>query len=216
MRVETLALVSGPAPGPSSADRDAPGFLGVAKSFDEGQAIFCEGDRAGLAYMVIAGAVRTQRLLADGRRQISAFHFPGDIFGLEFEQERRAGAEALGPSVLVAARGDGSPWAKDQAARFLRQALCELQRAQDHVLTLGRRSANERLASFLLDLSGRLGEPTELALPMCRRDIADFLGLTIETVSRTFAQLQAHGLIALHGSRRVRLLDRRGLTALCG
>src|SRR5581483_3699779 len=104
-------------------------------------------------------------------------------------------------------------------ADLWRLALRDLQRSQDHVLTLGRRSASERLASFLIDLADRLDGPgpgrAEFDLPMSRQDIADYLGLTIETVSRTLTQLQADGLVRLCGVRRVRLPRPAALAELC-
>jgi CRP-like cAMP-binding protein len=90
-----------------------------------------------------------------------------------------------------------------------------LRRSEDHVLTLGRRSAAERVASFLLDLAERLGGRDEIALPMSRQDIADYLGLTIETVSRTLTQLQTRGFIRAEGCRQLRLQRRATLSELC-
>ena len=159
--------------------------------------------------------MRSFRLLSDGRRQITHFFLPGDIFGVEFGCERRAGAEALCDTVVIVARRSAIASDADQSMRLWRLTVGELQRREDHVLTLGRRSATERLASFLIDLADRLGADDEFELPMSRQDIADYLGLTIETVSRTLTQLQAQRLVGLQGCRRVRFVDREALEELC-
>ena len=188
-------------------------LVGVARSFHPGQAIYSEGDGAEHLYKVISGAVRVFRMLADGRRQITAFHLAGDIFGIEPDGVRLTTAEAVGPAtIVVARRGVADP---EQDRRYWRKALLELRRTQDHVLTLGRRSAVEKVASFLMDVAGRLGGCLGFELPMSRQDIADFLGLTIETVSRTFTQLQTRGLISLAGCRHVDLVRPAALVALC-
>jgi CRP/FNR family nitrogen fixation transcriptional regulator len=184
----------------------------LTKSFGRDQAIYSEGDAADLVYKVISGAVRTFRVLADGRRQISDFFLPGDVFGVELDAERRSGAEAICESVLLVAR---RLVAEEQGQSVWRHALRQLRRSQDQALTLGRRSASERVASFLLDLAQRLGDGDELELPMSRQDMADYLGLTIETVSRTVTQMQGSGLIGLAGCRHVRLTRPGALAALC-
>jgi CRP-like cAMP-binding protein len=195
-------------------NRDDFRLIGVTKHFDRDQEIFSEGDRADLVYKVVSGAVRSCRVLADGRRQICDFYLPGDVFGVEFEPSRRATAEALVDTVLIVARRSVVVEEPGQGEALWRHALRDLQRSQDHVLTLGRRSATERLASFLLDLTERLGEG-ELDLPMSRQDIADYLGLTIETVSRTLTQLQIQGFIQLQGCRHIRLARQAALAELC-
>jgi CRP-like cAMP-binding protein len=196
-------------------NRDDFRLIGVTKHFDRDQEIFSEGDRADLIYKVVSGAVRSCRVLADGRRQICDFYLPGDVFGVEFEPSRRATTEALVDTVLIVARRSVVVEEPGQGEALWRHALRDLQRSQDHVLTLGRRSATERLASFLLDLTERLGDLPELELPMSRQDIADYLGLTIETVSRTLTQLQVQGFIQLQGCRRIRLARQAALAGLC-
>jgi CRP/FNR family nitrogen fixation transcriptional regulator len=190
-------------------------LIGVAKTFAHDAEIFAQGDGCDFVFKVVSGAVRAFRLLADGRRQIIDFYLPGDVFGVEFNAERLAGAEALSDSVIVVARRSALGTDGENGARLWRHAIDELRRSQDHVLTLGRRSAAERVASFLIDLAGRLGASDDLELPMSRQDIADYLGLTIETVSRTLTQLQSHRLIDLHSCRKVRLSDRPALEDLC-
>jgi len=200
---------------PHAGDHDELGLIGVARSFSRDQQIYGEGESAEFVYKVVSGAVRAVRGLADGRRQIETFYLPGDVFGVEPGATRRSAAEALAGATLIVARRSALAGDADQAAMLWRHALRELQRSQDHVLTLGRRSAGERLASFLLDLAERMDTPLDLELPMSRQDIADYLGLTIETVSRTMTQLQGQGLIALSGCRRVRLVRPTTLADLC-
>jgi CRP-like cAMP-binding protein len=188
-------------------------FLGIARGYCRDQRIFAEGDSTDMVYKVVSGAVRIVRLLADGRRQVTGFHFPGDVFGVDLRSARCEAAEAVGEAVVNAARRSSLTAAPGEA--LWRHAMGELQRSQDHVLTLGRRSAAERVASFLLDLAERLDGGDALALPMSRQDIADYLGLTIETVSRTLTQLQANGLVRVTGCRQVRLLRPAALAGLC-
>jgi CRP/FNR family nitrogen fixation transcriptional regulator len=190
-------------------------LIGVAHSFGRDQQIFGEGEKATYVYKVISGAVRSLRLLADGRRQITDFYLPGDVFGVELDTEHAGSAEAVGETVLIVARRSVFAADADFAERLWRHALAELGRSLDHVLTLGRRSAAERVASFLIDLAARLHTHGELTLPMTRQDIADYLGLTIETVSRSLSQLQAEGLIQTGGGRQVRFMRPSALAELC-
>ncbi|MET7242338.1 helix-turn-helix domain-containing protein [Methylobacterium sp. EM32] len=194
---------------PSLWARDAAG-AGSRRRVAAEEEIYAEGDRAVHFYKVMSGAVRTYRLLSDGRRQIDGFHLPGDIFGLEAGDERRAGADAVADTTLLAFRhgdrdalaGEAGALAREVVAAMLRA----LERAQDHMLLLGRKSARERVASFLLGLAGRAGSDGTVALPMSRADIADHLGLTIESVSRTFTGLERDGVIALSAQRRAVVL----------
>ena len=192
---------------------------GTGRRFEAEEEIYAEGDRAAHFYKVVSGAVRTYRLLSDGRRQIDGFHLPGDIFGLEAGAERRTGADALTDTTLAAFRrgdrealtGGAGALAQEVVAAMLRA----LERAQDHMMLLGRKSARERVASFLLGLAERAGTDGGIALPMSRTDIADHLGLTIESVSRTLTQLERDGVIALPAHRRTVLLrDKAALRRL--
>lgn len=192
-------------------------LVGLTRGFARGREIFGEGERADHVYSVISGAVRSFRVLSDGRRQVLDFYLPGDIFGIEPGPDHGVGAEAVNDVILLVARrslaaddGDGA-----MTRRLLRLAVDDLRRSRDHVLTLGCRTACERVASFLNDLAVRLGNRRSLDLPMSRQDIADYLGLTIETVSRTFSLFQTAGLIRLHGRRSVELCRPGALTDLC-
>lgn len=197
----------------AAADIDEVRLIGATRTFGPGEPIYDEGDAADCVYKVVSGAVRCLRLLADGRRQITEFYLPGDVFGVELGTTRHSATEALGETVLLVARR--STLTDDQGERLWRLSLRDLHRAQEHVLTLGRRSASERIARLLVELSERLDARRELELPMSRLDMADYLGLTIETVSRTLTQLQAEGMIGLSGRRGVRLARLAALAELC-
>lgn len=192
---------------------------GPTLSFGRDEEVFGEGERADSVYRVVSGAVRTFRILADGRRQICEFHLAGDTFGFEPSAVHRVSAEALGPTRLVAVRRgtllDNADTAPEFARLLWRAAVADLQRSQEHAFRLGHRSAAERVASFLLEIARRQGDVDAFDLPMSRQDIADYLGLTIETVSRSFTQLQGLELIAVRSCRHVRLLDRAALVEMC-
>ena len=191
---------------------------GLHLSHGRDETIFHQDQSADRVFQLISGSLRTCRILRDGRRQIEAFHFPGDVFGLESGPTYRASAETLSETLvrampraaldaLAAERGD-------VARRLLELTTDSLRRSQDHALTLGRRAACERVAALLLDLAERTGAQALLDVPMTRQDMADYLGLTIETVSRTLTQFQHDGLIALPAARKVLLRDRAALEAM--
>jgi len=179
--------------------------------------IFGEDEPAEYLYQVVSGAVRTYRTLDDGRRQICGFHLPGDIFGVEAGEMHSASAEALSDSqVLVVRRSSLMARAeheKDLARQLWTLTVRELQRVQEHSLVLIK-SAEERVAGFLLEMAKRSSRDATIELPMSRQDIADYLGLTIETISRTFTQFVQSGVIALETSRRIRFCKRAVLNQL--
>lgn len=192
-------------------------LLGATLHVSRDQEVFGEGEPADQVYKVVRGAVRGFRVLSDGRRQICDFYLPGDVFGIEPSGEHRTTAEALTDTVLVVARRSalGDEADATAARRLLHHFMAALQRSQDHAVTLGRRSAGERVANFLVDMAERIGGDDLLELPMSRQDIADYLGLTIETVSRTLTQFQVSGLIKLAGCRSVHIRRPRALADLC-
>jgi CRP/FNR family nitrogen fixation transcriptional regulator len=184
-------------------------------SFAPDETIFREGGEARWMYKLVDGLVRGCRFHADGRRQIEAFHKPGDVFGFEPGLEYGLSAEAVTAcTVLRLARPD---LARDPhaAVRLCGYAMRALADAQAHARLLGRGSAGQRLAGFLLDLQAEPGQEL-MELPMTRQDIADYLGLTIETISRTLGQFVRQGMLHLITARKLRILDREGLAALCG
>jgi CRP/FNR family nitrogen fixation transcriptional regulator len=179
------------------------------RTFEAGAQIFAQGDAPGRLYQVVTGTVLVSRLLEDGRRQVVAFHLPGEVFGLEARDRHHFTAEAVGMTCVES-------WLPDAASgsALLALALDSLSRVQSHLLILGGQSATGRVAGFLLDIAARQGTPDLADLSMTRTDIADYLGVTMETVSRELARLKAMGLIAIERARRVTLRDRRSLHAL--
>jgi CRP/FNR family nitrogen fixation transcriptional regulator len=180
---------------------------GVRMHFGRNEEIFGEGEEAEYIYRVVSGAVRTMRFTADGRRQILGFHLPGDIFGLEMGGQHTLSAEAVANSDVVMVRRsclDKAAAENPSATRALLTLTSEqLSDARAHALVLGRKGAGERVAAFLIDLAERFVSKQELDLPMSRADIADYLGLTIETVSRAFSEFERERAIALPSSRHV-------------
>ncbi|MBV8791995.1 MAG: helix-turn-helix domain-containing protein [Pseudolabrys sp.] len=192
-------------------------MIGAVMSFGRNEEIYGEGEAAEYLYKVKAGCVRTYKVLSDGRRQVGAFYLPGDVFGIEAAEEHGFSAEAILPSTVVVikrsvvnsrASGDSS-----LASQLLELTIKELQRAQCHILLLIK-SAQERVAGFLLEMANRERNRTEIELPMSRQDIADYLGLTIETVSRTLTQLENAAAIALPTSRRILVRNHSALARL--
>ena len=182
------------------------------------QMIFNEGDPAAHLFNVIEGAVKIYKLLPDGRRQITGFLFPGDFLGIALHDRYTYSAEAV-----TAVRLCRFPRAKFEKLlqefpklenRLLQTASNELAAAQDQMVLLGRKSAAEKVATFLLRLSDRKGGEQTIDLPMGRSDIADHLGLTTETVSRTLTKLKSTRLIRILVGGKLELLDRDALTDL--
>lgn len=192
-------------------------MIGVRMHFAAGEEIYAQEEEADMVYRVISGAVRTTRLLSDGRRQIGDFYYPGDLFGLESGEEHRFSAEALNTAtILVIKRSALSHYGEDGARieRALWAATAqELRRTQEHLQLLGCKSACEKVAAFLLDVADRhKGEVVPLS--MGRQDMADYLGITIETVCRMLRQLQDAAIVEFTGSRRFRLRHRAALARL--
>ena len=188
-------------------------MMGALMPFARDAEIYGESEPADYLYKVVSGAVRTYKVLNDGRRQISSFYLPDEIFGLEVGGEHTFSAEAVADSkILVIRRSAVVALAgrdKEVARQLWRMTATELQRAHDHIMLLIK-TAQERVAGFLLEMAGRSPDASEVDLPMSRQDIADYLGLTIETVSRMVTQLEKSGAIALATSRRI-ILRKRGV-----
>jgi CRP/FNR family nitrogen fixation transcriptional regulator len=188
--------------------------------YKKGVEIYGEKEPADYVYQVVSGAVRTYKLLSDGRRQIGAFHLVGDVFGLENGDAHRFTAEAVVDTALRLATRHNLENMAGRDARLANNLLnlttSNLQHAEDHMLLLGRKTALERVAAFLLEMDRRLAAADILALPMCRRDIADYLGLTLETVSRSLSNLHGRGILGFLGpsQRQIVLLDRQRLASL--
>lgn len=190
--------------------------LGTPMSFSRNEEVYGQDDEAQRFYRVISGVVRTSRVTADGRRQVADFYYPGDVFGLDPGPLHRFAAEALTDcQVQIVRRSAVRAFAGDAEVdrAILEETRRELERLQDHVMLLGRKGAVERVAGFLIGLAqGRRGAPVDL--PMGRQDMADYLGLTIETVSRTLTQLQGEAVLKFASTRRFLVSDWGELEAL--
>jgi CRP-like cAMP-binding protein len=189
--------------------------MGAAMSFPRDAEIYSENSPADYLYRVISGTVRTYKALSDGRRQIGAFYMPGDIFGVETGEAHAFSAEAITDAELLVIKRSAvvalAARDHDIARQLWRLTTRELEHVQGHVLLLTQ-SAQERVVGFLLAMADRVPASDEVELPMSRRDIADYLGLTIETVSRMLTQLERAAAIALPTSRRVVLRSRSALS----
>jgi CRP/FNR family transcriptional regulator, nitrogen fixation regulation protein len=194
-------------------------LMGAMMSYPRNSEIFGENEPADYIYKVISGSVRTYKILSDGRRQIGGFYLPGDIFGLQFAEEHSFSAEAITDAkVLVVKRSALTALAGRDAAvgrDLFALTGSELRRVQDRVLLLIK-SAQERVASFLVEMADRAAAGNIVELPMSRQDIADYLGLTIETVSRTLTGLESAAAIEVPTSRRIVLRNRSALNRLNG
>jgi CRP-like cAMP-binding protein len=193
--------------------------MGAAMSYPRNAEIYGESESAEYLYKVVSGAVRTYKVLNDGRRQIGGFYLPGDLFGLEFGEEHTFSAETVTEAkVLVIKRSALVALAArdhEVAHQLFTLTGRELHRVQEHMLMLIK-SAQERIAGFLLEMADRATVGTAIELPMSRQDIADYLGLTIETVSRTLTSLEGSAAIELPSSRRIVLRNRSALSRLNG
>ena len=181
--------------------------------------IFFSGDRADRSFEVVQGAVSAYVQLRDGRRQIVDFFFPGDTFGLALAGRYPYNAEAISNLTLSSRSAFDALVAdadKAEMRTLFASTVASLHDAHARMLLLGRKCAEERMASFLLLMAARIGVGDGVKLPMSRLDIADYLGLSIETVSRTFSTLRSDGLIALPTSRHVVLLRIEKLRELAG
>jgi CRP/FNR family transcriptional regulator/CRP/FNR family nitrogen fixation transcriptional regulator len=220
MRIETSARPARPIAGarglpdalaPIGLFAGSPELIGSPFSYSREEEIYGEGEEADFVYKIVSGAVRTYKLIGDGRRQINGFYLPGDLFGFERGDMHRLTAEAIvDTKVIMFRRRQLERLATtdvDVACQLWSMTAKSLQHAEAHMLLLGRRTALERVATFLMEMDSRLGHTGSIELSMSRRDIADYLGLTLETVSRSMSQLQSQRAVALAGARRL-VLDR--------
>jgi len=183
-----------------------------------GATLFSEGDVAENVYEVVRGVLRLCKLLPDGRRQVTGFVWAGHLFGLAPEGTHIYTAEAITEVTVCRYPRSAIDRLVEEMPGFARRLVTmtaqELRTAQEQMLLLGRKSATEKVASFLLLVSEGQGDSDEIEVPMGRGDIADYLGLTIETVSRTLTKLKRDGLIALPTAAHVELRDREQLEEL--
>ena len=204
--------------------------IGRRRTLAPGESLMWEGEDSVLVANVVEGVLKLSTGTEDGREQIVGVVYPSDFIGRPFGSTSGHGVTALTEArVCVFSRRDFDAFAREHPAlehKLLQRTLAELDRTRRWMLLLGRKSASERLASFLLEMSERLVEPgcetapdqplRRFALPFSRQQVADVLGLTIETVSRQFTRFKADGLIDLPSRREVEILDRDGLIAEAG
>ena len=199
-----------------------PHFENAIATFEPGHEVVGEGDEAENYFFVVQGLFRAVKFTRDGRRQVFAFYVPGDICGLEPDTTHRLTIELVGrSSMAILPRKPCRQWMNADPqfnATFFDSATRALTRSVDHMTMIGRSSAEERLAWFLVMLSERSAQGERggqaIDLEMQRQDIADYLGLTIETISRTFTQFKDRGFIRLVTTRRIEILRPLALQAL--
>jgi CRP/FNR family transcriptional regulator, nitrogen fixation regulation protein len=220
-----IRAVSACHPQTSSAHRAVPmrssfgaiELIGSHMTFTPNEEIFGENEPADYVYKVTKGAVRTYKILSDGRRQIGGFYLPGDIFGLEIGKTHQFSAEAINHAAVTVIRRSAVVSLAERDCEVARELWNftgrELHRVQEHMMLLVK-SAQQRVACFLLEMSERLATTDAFKLPMSRQDIADYLGLTIETVSRTMTQLASDHAIGLPSARQIVLRNRGALRQL--
>jgi CRP/FNR family transcriptional regulator len=203
--------------------------IGRKRTMKAGESLIWEGDDSVLVANVIEGVLKLSTGTEDGREQIVGVVYPSDFIGRPFGTTTSHGVTALTDArVCVFSRRDFDQFAREHPAlehKLLQRTLGELDRTRRWMLLLGRKSASEKLASFLIEMSERLAEPgcqsdgtasARFVLPFSRQQIADVLGLTIETVSRQFTRMKDDGIIALVSRREVQILDRAALEAEAG
>ena len=194
-------------------------LMGAVMSYPRNAEIFGENEPADYVYKVISGSVRTYKILTDGRRQIGGFYLPGDVFGLQFADEHTFSAEAIADTKVLVVKRTALIALAGRDAGIGRELFAltgrELRRVQERIILLVK-SAQERVASFLLEMAERAAAGNIVELPMSRQDIADYLGLTIETVSRTLTCLESAAAIEVPTSRRIVLRNRSALNRLNG
>lgn len=186
--------------------------------YHKGDTIYYQDGPAEYGYRIVTGAARECALLADGRRQVIGFLMPGDVFGLWTRATHPFSGEIIAEATLVARyprrRIERLVESDPDVARHVHQLAFEaVERLQTRMGLLAKTSALERVSGFLLQMSGsaELGSRNSIALPMSRYDIADYLALAVETVSRTLTSLRLRRIILFAGARRVRIVDRGAL-----
>lgn len=200
-----------------SSTKGAAEMSGATVPFRRNAEIYGDKEDAEYLYKVVSGSVRTYKVLTDGRRQIGAFYLTGDVFGLEGSDKHTFSAEAIANCLVVMIKRRALVARASRDLHIARMlwiiTAAELQRTHDHVMLLIK-TAQERVAGFLLDMAARSPAGDEVELPMPRQDIADYLGLTIETVSRTLTQFENSAMIAIPSARRITFRNREALSRL--
>jgi len=193
----------------------------IAREVKAGTHLFRQGDEARRIYKVVSGVLRLSRVHENGRRQVISFGYAGDIVGFPSNDDYGSDCDALTDALIVSykrttlERCEADP---ELHRQLMRAALGEIRDMQDHFMMLGQKSASEKVASLPCVLADRVGEPlghfTQFTLPMSRADIADFLGLTTETVSRSLTQLRKCKIIAIDRIHSVIILKPSALLTI--
>jgi len=193
----------------------------LRRNLAKGAHLFREDDTANRIFEIESGVLRLTRVMADGRRQVIAFGYPGDVVGFPSNGLYHSDCDALTPATLSVHKREALENGNGDAElheRLLQAALAEISGMHDHFLMLGRKSASERVASFLKTVNERVGtsagQYSQFSLPMDRSDIADFLGLSTETVCRAISQLRKAKIIALESIHTVIVLKPEALGAI--
>jgi CRP-like cAMP-binding protein len=193
--------------------------FGERQQFKRDAEIYPQGSQPKHWYLVVSGTVRLTTLLADGHRHIGNFSLPGDCFGLEAEDTRQFAAEAVTECFLhrcpLQTTGQLIKNLPQIAQQLWNLNLKALAATRSHAVTLGRMTAPMRVASFLLHFSGRQGSTTLIDLPMSRGDVADYLGLTIETLCRVLSRFVEIRLITIFDPNHIEIIDRCALETIC-
>jgi CRP-like cAMP-binding protein len=208
-------------PVPAASSREAVSAelerIGSTVAYRRGQMLVEEGNPAEYVFRVVSGALRSVRLLPDGRRYITNFLLPGDFFGLADVETYTQSVEAVADAKIVRYSRNAFQALLERdprAGRHFLELVCgELSAAQERLLLLGRKNAMERIATFLLTMADRT-KASEIDLPMNRSDVADYLGLTVETVSRLLTQLRGSRVIELPTANHIRVRNRDALKGI--
>lgn len=205
-----------PAVPAATAESDLLSRMGVPMAFAKDEEIYGQGEAADCIYRVVSGVVRTSRFMPDGRRPIGAFYHPGELFGVEQGETHEMAAEALSNCVIqVLSREAFAAAGRESELQALiwEATLHDLESAREHLALLVRKNARERVASFLLGLAEKASNGM-VDLAVSRQDMADYLGLTIETVSRMITQLQGAKIVEFPTYRQFRICNRRMLEGM--
>jgi CRP/FNR family transcriptional regulator len=212
-------VVAGETPTLSSIFHDKP-----VETFEAGRTIFCEDDAAKHVFQVVEGVLRVFKIIGDGRRAITGFLYPGDLVGVSMRDTYLYSVETIGQAKIRrfsrTAFQDAINLSPELRPQLFAILCDEMAAAQDQMVLLSRKNAEERLCTFLLWLANRMGSAKDpdakVKVPMTRLDMADYLGLTIETVSRTMSSLVNRGIISTMGRHDIRILKRDTLMRLAG
>jgi CRP/FNR family nitrogen fixation transcriptional regulator len=206
-----IAAISSPVQDPEVRGLLSQSQPGAMTFYPVDATIYAQGDDTGPLYLVEFGTVRICQMTADGRRQVTSFCYAGDVFGLEPGSEHEFYAESVdGAGIRVLRPANAAGFAQ----KLLSLTLRRFARMESHLVLLGRLSANEKMASFLCDLLERQASDDVINLPMQRADIADYLGLTFETVSRVLRVLKDKGIIRVTSVDRIDVIDADALHSL--